>query len=86
MDGHRAFGLGHERDPQDAADANGNAFRGESLFVAHMKAIASRHTAIEVDCRGERLPRLRKVRPTFPFDIGFDWSPRATPSARAARS
>jgi microcystin degradation protein MlrC len=38
-----------------------------------------------VDQFVERLPRLRKVRPTYPFDTGFDWSPSAVPSARASR-
>jgi microcystin degradation protein MlrC len=36
-----------------------------------------------VDQFVERLPRLRKVRPTYPFDTGFDWSPQSIPSARA---
>ncbi|WP_423068966.1 M81 family metallopeptidase [Devosia sp. CN2-171] len=38
-----------------------------------------------VDQFVERLPRLRKVRPTYPFDTGFDWAPSAVASARAAR-
>jgi microcystin degradation protein MlrC len=29
-----------------------------------------------------RLPRTRKVWPTFPFDIDFAWTPRARPSGR----
>jgi hypothetical protein len=36
-----------------------------------------------VDQFVERLPRLRKVRPTYPFDTGFDWAPSAIASARA---
>jgi microcystin degradation protein MlrC len=36
-----------------------------------------------VDQAVERLPRLRKAAPTFPFDHDFSWSPRARPSARA---
>ena len=38
-----------------------------------------------VDQFVERLPRHSKVRPTYPFDKDFDWSPTAIPSARAAR-
>lgn len=38
-----------------------------------------------VDQFVERLPRHRKVRPTYPFDKGFDWSPKAVVSARAER-
>jgi microcystin degradation protein MlrC len=38
-----------------------------------------------VDQFVERLPRLRKQHPTYPFDTGFDWAPRAIPSARAER-
>jgi microcystin degradation protein MlrC len=37
-----------------------------------------------VDQFVERLPRLRKVRPTYPFDPDFEWSPAAVASARAA--
>jgi microcystin degradation protein MlrC len=36
-----------------------------------------------VDQFVERLPRLRKVRPTYPFDKDFAWSPAAVVSARA---
>jgi len=38
-----------------------------------------------VDQFVERLPRLRKVRQTYPFDKNFDWSPKAVASARARR-
>ncbi|MEO6013524.1 MAG: M81 family metallopeptidase [Devosia sp.] len=38
-----------------------------------------------VDQFVERLPRLRKANPTFPFDKNFTWSPEAIPSARARR-
>ncbi len=38
-----------------------------------------------VDQFVERLPRLRKVRPTFPFDTDFAYSPQAILSARANR-
>ncbi|HWA20437.1 MAG TPA: M81 family metallopeptidase [Devosia sp.] len=38
-----------------------------------------------VDQFVERLPRLRKAKPTYPFDKQFDWSPKAIPSARARR-
>ena len=33
----------------------------------------------------ERLPRLRKQRPTFPFDRDFDFTPKAVASARRGR-
>jgi microcystin degradation protein MlrC len=36
-----------------------------------------------VDQAVERLPRLRKAGPTFPFDRDFPWRPRARASARA---
>lgn len=36
-----------------------------------------------VDQDVARLPRLRKMRPTFPFDRGFEWVPEAVVSARA---
>lgn len=36
-----------------------------------------------VDQDVARLPRLRKMRKTFPFDIGFEWAPEAVVSARA---
>ena len=36
-----------------------------------------------VDQFVERLPRLRKQHPTFPFDDDFDWSPQVVLSARA---
>ncbi|GLQ55771.1 M81 family metallopeptidase [Devosia nitrariae] len=36
-----------------------------------------------VDQFVERLARQHKVRPTFPFDDGFEWTPRAIRSARA---
>jgi microcystin degradation protein MlrC len=39
-----------------------------------------------VDQAVERLPRLRKAQPTFPFDRDFPWRPRARASARAAAS
>jgi len=38
-----------------------------------------------VDQAVERLPRRRKLRPTFPFDRDFDWTPRPAASARAGR-
>ena len=37
-----------------------------------------------VDQHVERLPRLRKAHPTWPFDNGFDWTPMPVLSARAA--
>ncbi|MEO8684355.1 MAG: M81 family metallopeptidase [Devosia sp.] len=36
-----------------------------------------------VDQFVERLERRHKSAPTYPFDTGFDWSPRVIPSARA---
>jgi hypothetical protein len=39
-----------------------------------------------VDQFVERLPRLRKAHPTYPFDKSFDWSPQAIPSKRARSS
>jgi microcystin degradation protein MlrC len=38
-----------------------------------------------VDQFVERLPRLRKTRPTYPLDKDFEWSPVAIPSTRAGR-
>lgn len=37
-----------------------------------------------VDQAVERLPRLRKAHPTFPFDTDFSFTPEVFPSARAA--
>lgn len=39
-------------------------------------------SAGSVDQDVARLPRLRKMRPTFPFDTGFEWAPAALVSAR----
>lgn len=39
-----------------------------------------------VDQFVERLPRLRKVTPTYPFDKDFAWTPKAIPSARMRRT
>ena len=36
-----------------------------------------------VDQHVERLPRLRKPHPTYPFDTGFEWTPSPVLSARA---
>jgi microcystin degradation protein MlrC len=36
-----------------------------------------------VDQDVARLPRLRKIRATFPFDKGFEWVAEAMVSARA---
>ncbi|KPH87877.1 MlrC domain protein [Komagataeibacter intermedius AF2] len=38
-----------------------------------------------VDQHVTRLTRVHKVRPTFPFDTAFTWSPRVYPSARKGR-
>ncbi len=38
-----------------------------------------------VDQFVERLPRLRKAHPTYPFDKDFEWSPKAIVSQRARR-
>jgi microcystin degradation protein MlrC len=38
-----------------------------------------------VDQFVERLPRLRKTNPTYPFDKDFTWTPKAIPSARMRR-
>jgi microcystin degradation protein MlrC len=38
-----------------------------------------------VDQFVERLPRLRKTTPTYPFDKDFAWTPKAIPSARMRR-
>lgn len=38
-----------------------------------------------VDQFVERLPRLHKPHPTYPFDTDFDWSPKALLSKRAMR-
>ena len=38
-----------------------------------------------VDQHVTRLARLHKVRPTFPFDTSFTWSPHVYPSARKGR-
>jgi hypothetical protein len=37
-----------------------------------------------VDQFVERLPRLRKQHPTYPFDRDFAFSPEVFPSARSA--
>jgi microcystin degradation protein MlrC len=39
-----------------------------------------------VDQFVERLPRLHKAHPTFPFDKDFEWSPEAIVSQRARRT
>jgi microcystin degradation protein MlrC len=39
-----------------------------------------------VDQFVERLPRRRKVTPTYPFDKEFAWTPKAIPSARMRRT
>ena len=39
-----------------------------------------------VDQFVERLPRLRKARPSFPFDTDFEWSLVAIRSARVGRT
>jgi microcystin degradation protein MlrC len=51
----------------------------ESLAAADAMALSPG----VVDQAVERLPRLRKTEPTFPFDRDFAWRPRARPSARA---
>ena len=38
-----------------------------------------------VDQDVARLPRPRKTKLTYPFDTGFDWTPKARPSVRALR-
>jgi microcystin degradation protein MlrC len=58
-------------------------------LVPEIEALASGDamalSAGVVDQAVERLPRLRKAEPTFPFDRDFLWRPHARPSARARR-